>query len=161
MRSCKHLDQFASWRTTPLLPATAFSIYWLLAAISGGFLLHLQPEAMPCCGDRDTCIMEVTATLCSKNIMILSPIFLIRSSASYIINCMGHSLDPEEINNNCGKMTHMRGMDVFSLQIIHKARSIYCFILFLHKNIPHKKQHFMVMKLIFYPFHVISVVLFN
>jgi len=39
---------------------------------------------------------------------------------------------------------------------------LYGFILFLHKNLPHKKQHLMVMKLIFYPFTVISVVvLFN
>jgi len=103
-------------------------MYWLLAAISGGFLLHLQPEAMPCCGDRDPCIVEVTATLCSKNIMLLSPIFLTSSIASNIINCLGLSLVPEEINNNCKKMTHMRGMDVFSLQILHKARSMFIWL---------------------------------
>lgn len=126
MRSCKHLVQFASWKTTLLLlPVTAFSMYWLLATISGGFLLHLHPEATPCCGDRDPCIMVVTASLCSKNIMLLSPIFLTRNIASNIINCLGLSLVPEEINNNCRKMTHMRGMDVFSVQILHKARSMF------------------------------------
>ena len=118
MRSCKHLVQFASWKSTLLLlPVTAFSMYWLLATISGGFLLHLHPDATPCCNDRDPCIMVVTATLCSKNIMLLSPIFLTRSIASNIINCLDLSLVPEEINNNCRKVTHMRGMHVFSLQI--------------------------------------------
>jgi hypothetical protein len=38
---------------------------------------------------------------------------------------LGLSLVPEEFSNNCKKMTHMSGMNVFSLQILHKARSLF------------------------------------
>jgi hypothetical protein len=42
-----------SWRTTPCrLSATAYSIYLQLPSISGGRLLHPQPEDAPCRGDK-------------------------------------------------------------------------------------------------------------
>jgi hypothetical protein len=52
-RSCKPHAQPPSWRTTPWqLSTTAYSIYSQLPFISGGRLLHLQPEDVPCCGDK-------------------------------------------------------------------------------------------------------------
>jgi hypothetical protein len=42
-----------SWRTTPCrLSAAAYSIYSELPSISGGRSLHLQPDDVPCCGDK-------------------------------------------------------------------------------------------------------------
>jgi hypothetical protein len=42
-----------SWRTTPCrLSATAYSVYSQLPSISGGHLLHPQPEDTPCRGDK-------------------------------------------------------------------------------------------------------------
>jgi hypothetical protein len=41
------------WRTTPCrLPATYYSIYSQLSSISGGRLLHPQPEDTPCSGNK-------------------------------------------------------------------------------------------------------------
>jgi hypothetical protein len=43
----------SSWRTTLCwLSTTAYSIYLQLPSISGGHLLHLQPEDAPCHGDK-------------------------------------------------------------------------------------------------------------
>jgi hypothetical protein len=53
VRSCQHHAQPPSWRTTPCrLSATAYSIYLQPPSISGGCLLHPQPEDMPCRGDK-------------------------------------------------------------------------------------------------------------
>jgi hypothetical protein len=40
------------------LSITAYSIYLQLPYISGGHILHLQPENMPGCGERDQHNME-------------------------------------------------------------------------------------------------------
>jgi hypothetical protein len=48
-----------SWRTTPFwLSPTAYSIYLQLPSISGGHLLHLQPEDAPCRGDKEAMLKK-------------------------------------------------------------------------------------------------------
>jgi len=54
VRGCYPHAQPSSWRTTPSqLSATACSVYSQLPSISGGLLLHPQPEVVPCCGDKE------------------------------------------------------------------------------------------------------------
>jgi hypothetical protein len=59
MRSCQHLAQPWSWRTTPCrLSETAYSIYSQLHSILELFL-HPQPEDTPFRGDRDPLITDL------------------------------------------------------------------------------------------------------
>jgi hypothetical protein len=45
--------QLPSWRITPCrLSTTAYTLYSKLPSISGGLLLHPQPEDTPCRGDK-------------------------------------------------------------------------------------------------------------
>jgi hypothetical protein len=47
------LAQSPSWSTTQCrLSATAYSVYLQLPSVYGVSLLYLQPEDVPCCGDR-------------------------------------------------------------------------------------------------------------
>jgi hypothetical protein len=53
VRSWKPHMQPPSWRIAPhQLSATVYSIYSQLPSISGGCLLHPQPEDVPCRGDK-------------------------------------------------------------------------------------------------------------
>jgi hypothetical protein len=53
VRTCYPTPNPQSWRITPCrLSATAYSIYLQLPSISGGHLLHLQPEDTPCHSDK-------------------------------------------------------------------------------------------------------------
>jgi hypothetical protein len=46
-------SQPASWKTTPCwLSMTAYLVYWQLPSISGGRLIHPQPEDASRCGDN-------------------------------------------------------------------------------------------------------------
>jgi hypothetical protein len=78
VRICWLHAQLQSWRTTPcVLSATAYSIYSQLHSISGGRLLHPQPEDVPAVVTRDPlniciCFYRFESTLHNSSTRIIS-----------------------------------------------------------------------------------------
>jgi hypothetical protein len=94
----------------------AYSLYSQVLSISGGHVLHLQPEDLPCCGDRDPHNMVpksfyINEELCnlyaSQN--IIRVIKLRRMRWAWYVACMGEMRNAYNILVGIPKGTRPHG----------------------------------------------------